>query len=304
MINVPATCPKCAKPFQHGELVSRLDNTYFHAQCERQSRKFALVTSVENNVPVFKDGCSALGARVQHPQSKEIGTVIGYRHSDGAPCVKADNWALGCKHWPDAVAEGSAPVSVAIETPTSAENTAWLQTYLGRQLRIPEFNHDAITLTETAYVLSGINRFGSRTERYYSVAEHSVRVADCVALLGGTPAEQWSAINHEGDEALLGFDPPSPLLKLLPDLKALKLQAHTSYCKRYGLPVEMPAIVKHADLVLLATEKRDLMRAQPARWIKLPDPLPGKIVPWPNAYARFIAKWRELAKAVGFEGEE
>jgi len=188
----------------------------------------------------------------------------------------------------------------------------WLQTYLGRQLRVPEWNHDAICLEETAYVLSGIHRFGARTDPYYTVAEHSVRVADCIAQFGGSALEQFIGINHEGDEALLGFDPASPLLRLLPDLKALKRLAHESYMRRYGLPIEMPAIVKHADLVLLATEKRDLMRANPImpagsvplKWTDLPPALPVKIGPWPNPYARFVQRWRELAQAAGYQGKE
>lgn len=182
--------------------------------------------------------------------------------------------------------------------------TVWLQTYLGRQLRVPEWNHDAICLEETAYVLSGIHRFGARTDPYYTVSEHSVRVADCIALLGGSALEQFIGINHEGDEALLGFDPASPLLRLLPDLKALKRLAHESYMRRYGLPIELPAIVKHADLVLLSTEKRDLMQPEPMRWMELPEPLKSKILPWPNPYARYMQRWRELAQAAGFQGKE
>lgn len=182
--------------------------------------------------------------------------------------------------------------------------TVWLQTYLGGQLRIPEWNHDAICLEETATVLSRICRFGGRTAEPYSVAEHSVRVAYCVEALGGNALEQFAAINHEGDEALLGFDPPSPLLCLLPDLKSLKRLAHESYMRRYDLPIELSAVVKRADLILLATEKRDLMRPEPHRWMELPDPLPGKISPWPNPYARFVARWRELAKVVGYTGVE
>lgn len=193
------------------------------------------------------------------------------------------------------------------ETATTGQGKieqVWLQTYLGGQLRIPEWNHDAICLEETATVLSRICRFGGRTAEPYSVAEHSVRVAYCVEALGGSALEQFQALNHEGDEALLGFDPPSPLLRLLPDLKALKRLAHESYMRRYDLPIELSAIVKRADLILLATEKRDLMRPEPHRWMELPDPLPGKISPWPNPYARFVARWRELAQAAGFKGAE
>jgi hypothetical protein len=69
--------------------------------------------------------------------------------------------------------------------------------------------------------------------------------------------EQFQALNHEGDEALLGFDPPAPLVAVCPGLAEVKLAAHRRYCRRYGLPEALAPIVKRADLVLLATEKRD-----------------------------------------------
>ena len=187
----------------------------------------------------------------------------------------------------------------------------WIQTGEGKQLRIPEWNHDAISLGETATVLSRICRFGGRTRVFYSVAEHSLRVAQCVADLGGTLQEQFYALNHEGNEALLGFDPPSPMLKLLPDLRELKRKAHESYMRRYGLPVEMPAIVKRADLILLATEKRDLMLPTPegAEWTCAEEPLVERIEHTGSDSVRritlydprwyFVCMWQYLAAQIG-----
>jgi uncharacterized protein len=161
-------------------------------------------------------------------------------------------------------------------------------------------------LTETATVLSRLCRFGGRTNEAYTVAEHCIRVATCVKALGGTVFDQWEAMHHEDDEVLLGFDPASPLLKLTPDLRALKHRASVQARRRYGLPGdEMPAIVKRADMILLATEKRDLMgpcKTPGAKWIALPDPLPEKITPfrWGAAGAAFVDHWQELAAAVGY----
>jgi hypothetical protein len=183
----------------------------------------------------------------------------------------------------------------------------WIQTGEGKQLRIPEWNHDAISLGETATVLSRICRFGGRTRVFYSVAEHSLRVAQCVADLGGTLHEQFYALNHEGDEALLGFDPPSPMLKLLPDLRDLKRKAHESYMRRYGLRIDMPAIVNRADLILLATEKRDLMLPTPegAEWTCAEEPLAERIEHTlydPRWY--FICKWQQIAYQIGVRDED
>lgn len=259
-------CYKCKLPIRTGQVAVRIDSVNMgHATCNED--------------------------RPQLKFSGRGGWADAHPESQDAASIKTT--------------EGESALSVLQRTKqTERLQGVWLQTYLGKQLRVPEWNHDAITLEETAYVLSGIHRFGARTDPYYCVAEHSVRVAYCVEALGGSALEQFQAINHEGDEALLGFDPASPLLKLLPDLKALKRLAHESYMRRYELPIELPEIVKHADLILLATEKRDLMKPQPAQWMELPSPLKAKIVPWPNPYERFVKRWRELAQAAGFKGRE
>ena len=124
-----------------------------------------------------------------------------------------------------------------------------------------------------------------------------MRCALFVRDAGYSLFEQFYALNHEGDESLLGFDPPSPLLRLTPDLRQLKHAAHTAYMTRYGLPIEMPAIVKIADAVLLSTEKRDLMKTEPMPWYSMPNPMPATIVPWSmqEAAERFLSLWHELS---------
>ena len=67
----------------------------------------------------------------------------------------------------------------------------WLQTWRGGALPLRDFgasagaNNALIHHTETARVLSGIERFGARTQERYTVAEHSVRVSWCVQDMGG-----------------------------------------------------------------------------------------------------------------------
>ena len=165
---------------------------------------------------------------------------------------------------------------------TEKQSDSWVQTYRGYALEVPTFEcpDEAITVEETAHVLAGINRFGSRTKEPYNVAQHSVLVARWVRDNGGSALEQFQALNHEGDEALLGFDPPAPLVATCPGLAEVKLAAHRRYCRRYGLPEALAPIVKRADLVLLATEKRDLMGPEPRPWRPLPEPLAERIVPW------------------------
>ena len=221
-------------------------------------------------------------------------------HTDNKPCIVCN----GTKEdrTKPRIADGGHGFYPDCDSCLTPPPSVWIQTYEGKQLRIPEWNHDTISLNETATVLSRICRFGGRTRVFYSVAEHSLRVSQCVADLGGSLFEQFYALNHEGDEALLGFDPPSPMLKLLPDLRDLKRKAHESYMRRYGLPVEIPAIVKRADLILLATEKRDLMLPTPesTEWICAEEPL-AKCIDQTlyDPRWRFINEWQWLAAELG-----
>jgi hypothetical protein len=48
----------------------------------------------------------------------------------------------------------------------------------------------------------------------------------------------------------------------------------------------MPPSVAHADLVMLATEMRDLMGAPPEMYDIAASPLATAIVPWPPAQAK------------------
>lgn len=187
------------------------------------------------------------------------------------------------------------------------DNHDWLQTSQGGVLPLSDFGaslgveNAAINPRETARVLSGIERFGARCLVPYTVAEHSVRVAWRVRDLGGSVLDQFYGLNHEGDESLLGFDPPSPMLRLLPDLRAMKRRAHLAYFTRYALDPDLPAVVKEADLDLLVTERRDFMAHCSRPWhpsIESRTPLQGRIVPWSReaAQAEFLREWSQLAR--------
>jgi hypothetical protein len=86
----------------------------------------------------------------------------------------------------------------------------------------------------------------------------------------------------------------------------VKLAAHRRYCRRYGLPEALAPIVKRADLVLLATEKRDLMGPEPRPWRPLPEPLAERIVPrnFEDSKMTFIVWFNELAYEIGLPQEK
>lgn len=166
--------------------------------------------------------------------------------------------------------------------------------------------------------LARVNRFGGHTVvDCYSVAEHSVRVAHRILSLGGTRAQALAGLTHDAHEAYPPGDQLGPFLRAMKSEEACALLdlmpfsfagllsvvrlAESTVREALGVTDsfahwQTAALVKRADMELLATERRDLMADGPVEWGGLRDPLPGRIVPWTpvHAWAEFQGTWEDL----------
>ena len=151
---------------------------------------------------------------------------------------------------------------------------------------------EMICIEDIAHGLSNMCRFGGHVKHFYSVAQHSVMCHDMV-----DQEYKLQALLHDASEAYCK-DIPKPLKELLPDYREIEARVDGAIRARFNLPLRMSEDVHRADLILLATERRDLMRADSTPWAILAgvEALPRKIVAVQpsRAQAMFIKRYVEL----------
>ena len=170
---------------------------------------------------------------------------------------------------------------------------SWILTQSGKQFDLLAPEADMVVMDDIAHALANICRFAGYTQTHYSVGQHSVLASHLVP-----PADALHALLHDAAEAYVG-DMVSPLKDLLPGFKAIEARIWIAIAARFGIAQEMPASIKEADLVLMATERRDLLPPGPP-WPSLEgiQPIPNQIVPWAPAFTRlaFKRRFRQLVR--------
>ena len=144
----------------------------------------------------------------------------------------------------------------------------WKQTFTGRKFWPRDPRPEEIYIEDIAHSLSLQCRYTGHVRRFYSVAEHSLRVSEWVTGCGREMA-LWGLL-HDAAEAYLG-DMSAPLKhgsRLGDEYKKLERPLQRMICEKYGLSPEKPPDVREADKILLCWEKRDLMGPGPELWVQ------------------------------------
>ena len=170
---------------------------------------------------------------------------------------------------------------------------ASLRTILGYEYEFDKpFEYD-YPVEEIAHALSMLCRYGGHSPVHYSVAQHSVLasyiVDDEFAL---------TALLHDAAEAYLG-DMVAPLKALIPEYRNLEAKVQYAIHRNHGSHRQPQPEVKKADLVMLATEKRDVLKDEDGSiWASIAGviPLPITIVPMTTMEARtaFMERYTEI----------
>lgn len=157
----------------------------------------------------------------------------------------------------------------------------WFLTYTGRRFFPYNPAPCDVCIEDIAHALANTCRFNGHVRTFYSVAQHSVHVAEVC-----TPGPSFQALMHDATEAYVG-DMIRPLKVGLPEYKAVEEMVWRAICARFGMCPDMHWLVKRADNILLMTERRDLLRSTGPKWDGSDEypPLPQKIVPWSPDWA-------------------
>ena len=139
-------------------------------------------------------------------------------------------------------------------------NMPAVSTRSGRRVALLNPSPSQIAIGDIAHGLAHQCRFNGQTNKFYSVAQHSVLVASIL------PRElRLAGLLHDASEAYLG-DIVQPLKDLLPDYQAIEAKFCEVLGTRFNVDLQPNDAIKHADLVVLATERRDLMPMDTADW--------------------------------------
>lgn len=181
--------------------------------------------------------------------------------------------------------------------------TTYISTFKGNRFWPQEPRIDVIDIEDIAHGLAYQCRFNGQTSAFYSVAQHSLMVASILPL----PLKR-AALLHDAAEAYLG-DMVKPLKGLLPEFARIEEGVTHLIAQAFGVDFGHAAAdglhvggscavhraIKAADMVALATEKRDLMPNSTEAWSYLQgvDPLPDSVLPMSPGEAKlaFLAAW-------------
>lgn len=175
-------------------------------------------------------------------------------------------------------------------TTIEARKGNWCQTYSGgmwwpEDIRVGDFK-----IEDIAHGLALEPRFGSQSREPYCVGDHCLNVLEVVDRYGAAqlpafgvaPSDEvrLAALAHDATEALMR-DIPRPLKysAAFNGYRAIEKQLHAAIFTQLGLPIDLPDIVKWADEVMLATERRDLMAPCAVDWELSEEPLVERVVP-------------------------
>lgn len=153
----------------------------------------------------------------------------------------------------------------------------------GREISLLDPQPEMFDIEDIAHALSQICRFAGNTQRFYSVAQHCLVVSELAAQVD----ERYALPGLCHDFGEIVGDIPTPFKQLFPQIRDIEDRIMEAIAIRFDVSFDDYHVIKRADLVAMATEKRDLLPGTPPLDILTGiDPAPFRIFPMAPAAAR------------------
>lgn len=181
------------------------------------------------------------------------------------------------------------------DKPHNGDDHSWLQTYTGRQFWPLDPRAEDVHIEDIAHALALNCRYTGHCRWHYSVAQHSIYVSQIVREMGHKELA-LTALLHDASEAYM-LDLARPSKKHCPQFVEIEHRLEQVIADRFSLVFPFPEIIKTADNIALATERRDLMPNPPRPWKTYGvEPLAWHIEMWHcrDAERRFLQTFRDL----------
>lgn len=134
-------------------------------------------------------------------------------------------------------------------------NKNWIQTFTGKKFFPLDPDPSSIDIKDIAHALSMLCRYVGHVSRFYSVAEHSVRISRKLEERGySVNVIRWGLM-HDASEAYLG-DVSRPVKHqiALAGYRDAESNLQEMIAKRFGISREEPFVVRNIDTEILGTE--------------------------------------------------
>lgn len=164
----------------------------------------------------------------------------------------------------------------------------YINTFTGKEFHFNNMQAKDICFEDIAGSLSKLCRFTGHCRTFYSVAEHSILVADILQAYYGDKRFELEALLHDAPEAYIN-DLAYPPKQLCFDYKSLEAKIWSVISQKYDLSPVISTHIKQADLIALATEKQHLMlQTRPWKILEGIKPADMVICPTSNELIRGI----------------
>lgn len=170
----------------------------------------------------------------------------------------------------------------------------WIPTFTGGRFWLLDPRPEDFNIVDIAHCLAHSNRWcGGTIGGGYSVGQHSVHVSEEV-----DQRYALAALLHDAPEAYHG-DCITPMKDILGDAySSVEEPIMCAIAKRYGFAWddEVKKAVKKADLIMLATEARDLVPTRVTAGRLLERPRRAEVRRWSGdqSFSRFLSRFNEL----------